>query len=249
VIRSPPLPGRPIAGHSGGQQRIWSNRMSITTVDTLRVIDASPADFPGLAATITEIVDVNVSIPTNHQDAEQLYREGNIVRVIGQLDCRMEVQGGTAVRAKLDEIDVEWAERKIPLADKPVELRKAESAYRRTRQRIETAARLFVLAGHVELLAGELLPLEETYALRREFVRNRRAEQEARRQRAADEQAQRAACVTPRFVVVEPMDDLPIPTIADVSMHLLAKTTKAVRPRKRAADVRDGVAVDATSRR
>ncbi len=115
---------------------------------------ARPADFPGLGATITETVDVNVSIPTSHADAENIYRQGNVVRVLGQLDCRMEVQGGPSVRAKLAEIDAEWAERKAQLADKPVELRKAEGAYRRTRQRFETAARLFVLAGHVELLVG-----------------------------------------------------------------------------------------------
>ena len=211
----------------------------------LRVTYARPADFPGLGATITETVDVNVSIPISHQDAEQLYRQGNVVRVIGQLDCRMEVQGGIAVRAKLEEIDTEWAERKTQLTDKLVELRKAESAYRRTRQRFETAARLFVLAGHVELLAGEPLPLEETYALRREFVRNRRQQQQARRQRTADEQAQRAARAMPRPVVVEPMDDLPIPAMADVGIHPLAGTTKAVRPRRRAADPVDGVAVEA----
>jgi hypothetical protein len=83
----------------------------------LRVTYARPADFPGLAATITETVDVNVSIPTSHQDAEKLYRQGNVVRVIGQLDCRMEFQGGAAVRSKLEEIDVEWAERKAELEE------------------------------------------------------------------------------------------------------------------------------------
>ncbi len=227
VSRHPELPSMQLAG------------------TILRVTYARPADFPGLGATITETVDVNVSIPISHQDAEQLYRQGNVVRVIGQLDCRMEVQGGIAVRAKLEEIDTEWAERKTQLTDKLVELRKAESAYRRTRQRFETAARLFVLAGHVELLAGEPLPLEETYALRREFVRNRRQQQQARRQRTADEQAQRAARAMPRPVVVEPMDDLPIPAMADVGIHPLAGTTKAVRPRRRAADPVDGVAVEA----
>ena len=42
-------------------------------------------------------------------DAEKLYRQGNVVRVVGQLDCRMEYQGGEAVRLKLAEIDAEWA--------------------------------------------------------------------------------------------------------------------------------------------
>jgi hypothetical protein len=216
----------------------------------LRVTYARPADFPGLAATITETVEVNLSIPISHQDAEQLYRQGNVVRVIGQLDCRMEVQGGLSVRAKLAEIDAEWAERKAQLSDKLVEVRKAESAYRRTRQRFETAARLFVLAGHVELLAGEPLSLEETYALRREFVRNRRQQQEARRQRTADEQAQRAARAARPSDVAEHVNDMPILGIADVGIHPEAGMTRPGRPRKRvdaaesAAVVTNGERVD-----
>jgi hypothetical protein len=194
---------------------------------------ARPADFPGLAATINETVDVNVSIPTSHQDAEKLYRQGNIVRVIGQLDCRMEFQGGAAVRTKLAEIDSEWAERKADLAAKPGELRKAETNYRRIRQRFEAAPRLFVLAGYAELVAGELMQLEETFAARREFVKNRRQQQEARRQQAATEQAQRAKPGTPRSNVAERVDDMPILVRADVDMHPEAGMTKAARPRKR----------------
>jgi hypothetical protein len=198
----------------------------------LRVTYARPADFPGLAATITETVDVNVSIPTNHQDAERLYRQGNVVRVIGQLDCRMEYQAGAAVRTKLEEIDAEWAERKTELVEKPVELRKAEANYRRIRQRFEAAARLFVLAGYAELVAGEPLALEETYAQRREFVRNRREQQAARRRRVAGDQAQRAATATPRPDVTESISDVPILAIADLGMHPQAGLTKAGKPRK-----------------
>jgi hypothetical protein len=217
---------------------------------TLRVTYARPADFPGLAATITETVEVNLSIPISHQDAERLYRQGNVVRVIGQLDCRMEVQGGITVHAKLAEIDAEWAERKAQVADKPVELRKAEGAYRRTRQRFETAARLFVLAGHVELLAGEPLSLEETYALRREFVRNRRAQQETRRQRTADEQAQRAARATRPADVAERVDDMSLLASTDGGMHPEAGLTRPGKPRKRvdvaesAASVTNGTGVE-----
>src|SRR5262249_32512950 len=63
----------------------------------LRVSFGRPADFPGIAATVQETVDINIAIPTSHQDAEKLYGQGNIVRVVGQLDCRMEEQGGEAV--------------------------------------------------------------------------------------------------------------------------------------------------------
>ena len=185
----------------------------------LRVTYARPADFPGLGATITETVDVNVSIPTNHQDAEKLYRQGNVVRVIGQLDCRMEFQGGAAVRSKLEEIDSEWAEHKTELAQKPGELRKAETTYRRLRQRFEAAARLFVLAGYAELVAGEPMPLEETFTVRREFVRNRRQQQEARRPRAAGERTQRAERAMSHHDVSASVNDLPILAIADVGMH------------------------------
>jgi hypothetical protein len=97
----------------------------------VRVTYARPADFPALGATITETVDVNVSIPTTHHDAEKLYRQDNVVRVIGQLDCRMEFQGGPSVKSKLAQVDAEWAERKAELAEKPIELRKAEGAYRK----------------------------------------------------------------------------------------------------------------------
>ncbi|HEU5103689.1 MAG TPA: hypothetical protein VFU22_31955 [Roseiflexaceae bacterium] len=58
-------------------------------------------------------------------------------RAIGQLDCRMEFQGGESVRAKLAEIDTVWAERRQELADKPGELRRAEEAWRHTRQKFE----------------------------------------------------------------------------------------------------------------
>jgi hypothetical protein len=200
---------------------------------------ARPADFPGLGATITETVDVNVSIPTNHQDAEKLYRQGNIVRLIGQLDCRIEYQGGAAVRTKLEEIDGEWAERKTELMEKPGELRKAETNYRRLRQRFEAAPRLFVLAGYAELVTGEPMPLEETFAARRDFVRTRRQQQEARRQRIAGEQAQRAKRGTLRPDVAERVGDIPILAIADVGMHPQAGMTKSTRPRKR-ADIAEG---------
>ena len=161
------------------------------------------------------------------------------MRVIGQLDCRLEFQGGAAVRTKLEEIDSEWAERKADLAEKPGELRKAETTYRRIRQRFEAAPRLFVLAGYAELVTGEPMPLEETFAARRDFVRTRRQQQEARRQRIVGEQAQRAKPGTLRPGVAESVGDMPILAIADVGMHLQAGMTKSTRPRKR-ADVAEG---------
>jgi len=158
----------------------------------LRVSFDRPADFPGIAATVQETVDINIAIPTSHQDAEKLYRQGNVMRVAGQLDCRMEEQGGEAVRQKLAQIDAEWIARKGELAGKPSELRRAEAAYLRMRQRFEVAPRLYVLAGGAELLAGEPMALEETYQARREFVRVRRQQQEARRTRTSNDQNQRA---------------------------------------------------------
>jgi hypothetical protein len=96
-----------------------------------------------------------------------------------------------------------------------------------------------VLTGNAELVAGEPLPLEETFAARREFVKQRRQQQEARRQRAAGEQAQRAKRSRLGPDVDESIDDMPVLTIADVGMHPQAGMTKSTRPRKR-ADVAEG---------
>jgi len=198
----------------------------------LRVICARPADFPGMEATIQETVEVNVAIPTSHADAEKLYRQGNIVRVIGQLDCRMEFQGGESVRVKLAEIDAEWAARKIELADKPGELRRAEGAYLRLRQRFEAAPRLYVLAGHAEILAGEPMPLEETYAARREFVRDRRQRQAERRMRTTGYRQDRAA-ITGLPDAAEKAFDVPMSAIGNDAVHSAAGTTTASKPRRR----------------
>lgn len=164
----------------------------------LRVVLARPSTFVGVPTTTPEVVEVNISVPTVHQDAEKMYGQGNRVRVIGQLDCRMEYRHGDAVTAKLDQIDADWAKRKEELAGKPVELRKAEENYRRLRQKFEAAPRLYVLAGNVDLLEGETIALADTYDLRREFIRQRRAQQQERRARKAADQAQRAQRATPR---------------------------------------------------
>ena len=200
----------------------------------LRVSFRRPADFPGIAATIQETVDVNIAIPTSHPDAEKLYRQGNVVRVVGQLDCRMEYQGGEAVRLKLAEIDAEWAERKIELADKPGELRRAETVYLRVRQRFEAAPRLYVLTGGAELFAGEMMDIEATYQARREFVRSRRQQQDARRARTLAERAGRAA-VTVELQAPGSSTDIPLrAVVADVGMDSTAGATRLSRPRRRA---------------
>jgi hypothetical protein len=164
----------------------------------LKVAFARPLDFPGVAATIDEVVDVNVAIPTGHRDAERLFQAGNRVRLVGQLDCRMEFQGGAPVAQKLATIDAEWAERKAELAGQPGQLRSAENAYLRMRQRFETAPRLYVLAGQVELLDGEPIALADTFEQRREFVRAQRALRDERRRRVAADQARRAGGANPR---------------------------------------------------
>jgi len=159
----------------------------------LKVAFARPLDFPGVAATIDEVVDVNVAIPTSHRNAESLFQAGNRVRLIGQLDCRMEFQGGASVAQKLAEIDAEWATRKAELAGHPSELRRAEGAYVRLRQRFEAAPRRYVLVGHVELIDGAPIALADTFEQRREFVRAQRALRDERRRRVAADQARRAS--------------------------------------------------------
>jgi hypothetical protein len=178
----------------------------------LSVSFGRPADFPGIAATIQETVDVNIAIPTSHGDAEKLYRQGNIVRVVGQLDCRMEEQGGEAVRIKLAAIDADWAERRTELTGKAGELRRAEAAYLRVRQRFEAAPRLYVLTGGAELLAGEVTNIEATYQARREFVRNRRQQQDARRARTLAERAGRLG-VTPASHILNRSVEMPVPAL------------------------------------
>ena len=178
----------------------------------LRVSFGRPVDFPGIAATIQETVDVNIAIPTGHQDAEKLYRQGNVMRVVGQLDCRMEEQGGEAVRQKLAQIDAEWVERKAELLGKPGELRRAETAYLRVRQRFEAAPRLYVLAGGADLLAGEVADIETTFQARRDFVRSRRQQQDARRARTLAERASRLG-VTPASHIVNRSVEIPVPAL------------------------------------
>ncbi len=178
----------------------------------LSVSFGRPADFPGIAATIQETVDVNIAIPTSHGDAEKLYRQGNIVRVVGQLDCRMEEQGGEAVRIKLAAIDADWAERRTELTGKAGELRRAEAAYLRVRQRFEAAPRLYVLTGGAELLAGEVTNIEATYQARREFVRNRRQQQDARRARTLAERTGRAG-ITLEIQTAARSAEIPVPAV------------------------------------
>ncbi|HJZ49116.1 MAG TPA: hypothetical protein VKE41_18190 [Roseiflexaceae bacterium] len=159
----------------------------------LQVSFARPVDFPGLGALIDESVDVNIAVPTSYAQAEILYRQGNRVRIAGQLDCRMERQGGLSVQTKLAEIDRQWSETKASLVGNITELRRAERIYRSQRMRIEEAPRLFVLILSAELIDGAPMALEETYGERQEFVRNRRQQQAARRARTASDQERRAS--------------------------------------------------------
>jgi len=199
----------------------------------LKITIARPLDFPGVEATIDEIAEVNVAIPTNHRDAEKLFRPGNRVRTIGQLDCRMEFQGGESVKSKLAEIDAEWAARKLELIGKPGELRRAEAIYRQTRQRFEAAPRLYVLLGNVEMLEGEPIALEETYQLRREFVRAQRAQRDERRRRVTADRVRRMDGAEMRLNVQDCDADLPLIAI-DAVPDAASGATKPSRPRRRA---------------
>jgi hypothetical protein len=199
----------------------------------LRVSTARPADFPGLPATIDETVEINVAIPTSAAQAEALYRQGNRVRIVGQLDCRMERQGGPSVVAKLAEVDGEWAQRKADLAGKPQELQQATRMYRRQRMRFEEMPRLYVLALSVALLEGEPVALEDTYEQRRTWVREQRQLREERRARTAAEQQRRAAAPRPDRAAPERSDEAPVLGAADEETHPLAGAIKATRPRRR----------------
>jgi hypothetical protein len=206
----------------------------------LKVAFARPLDFPGVVATIDEIVDVNVAIPTSHRNAESLFQAGNRVRLIGQLDCRMEFQGGASVAQKLAEIDAEWATRKAELAGHPSELRRAEGAYVRLRQRFEAAPRRYVLVGHVELIDGAPIALADTFEQRREFVRTQRALRDERRRRV---DADRARRVQARIGSAEGDNhQTKMPEDIDITtggMGSASDTIKMVRPRKLARTMSD----------
>jgi hypothetical protein len=196
----------------------------------LRVTAARPADFPGLPATIDETVEVNVAVPTSYAQAEGLYRQGNRVRMVGQIDCRMERQAGPSVVTKLAELDDEWAQRRADLAEKPHELQQALRRYRNERMRFEESPRLYVLALAVELLAGEPLALEDTYEQRRAWVREQRQLREERRTRAAADRQRRMAASRPE--ATEHTDDLPTPARVE-DEEQTAEDVKVIRPRRR----------------
>jgi hypothetical protein len=149
----------------------------------------------------------------------------------------MEYQGGEAVQLKLAAIDAEWAERKAQLVGKPGELRRAEAAYLRVRQRFEAAPRLYVLTGCAELLAGEVTGIEATYQARRDFVRSRRQQQDARRARTLAERAGRAG-VTVELPVPDSSTDMPVRAVVPaVDIDGAAGTSRPGRPRRRVDEV------------
>jgi len=212
VSRHPDLPSMQLAG------------------TILRVTAARPADFPGLPATIDETVEVNVAAPTSYAQADALYRQGNRVRIVGQLDCRLERQTGPSVVAKLAEIDATWEQHKTALAARPQELQRAMRAYRMERMRFEESPRLYVLALSVDLMAGEPLTLEETYEQRRAWVREQRQLREERRTRAAADQQRRMAAQQPE--ATEHTHDLSMPGLVEIEDQAAADT-KNTRPRRR----------------
>jgi len=52
-------------------------------------------------------VEANVAVPTSAAQAEGLYRQGNRVRIVGQIDCHRERQAGPSIVTKLAELDSE----------------------------------------------------------------------------------------------------------------------------------------------
>jgi hypothetical protein len=183
-----------------------------------------------LLATVDESVEVNVEVPTSYAQAEGLYRQGNRVRIVGQLDCRMERQAGPSVVTKLAELDGEWAQRRADLAEKPQELQQALRRYRVARMRFEESPRLYVLALAVEVMVGEPLALEDTYEQRRAWVREQRQLREERRTRVAADRQRRMAASRPE--ATERIDDLPTPARVEDGDHR-AEDVKVIRPRRR----------------
>jgi hypothetical protein len=199
----------------------------------LKVTYARPAGLPGLSAALDETVEINVAIPTSSTCAGALYRQGNVVRVVGQLDCQMERQAGQSVTARLAEIDSAWVASKAELANKPQELRRAERAYRAQRMRIEEAPRLYVLALNAELLSGEPMELGDTFQMRRDWTRAQRQQREERRARIAADRQRRAGNSKSRHSDDMRINDASILPIGDVGIHAEAGVSEAVRPRRK----------------
>ncbi len=152
------------------------------------------------------------------------------MRIVGQLDCRMERQGGPSVVTRLAELDGEWAQRKTELVGKPQEFQQAQRRYRQQRMRFEESPRLYVLALSVDLMAGEPAVLEETYEQRRAWVREQRQSREERRARVTADQLRRRAATQPE--VTERTDELPTSAI-DAIGEQPSEDVKAIRPRRR----------------
>ena len=79
-----------------------------------------------------------------------------------------------------------------------------------------------------------MMDIEATYQARREFVRSRRQQQDARRARTLAERAGRAA-VTVELQAPGSSTDIPLrAVVADVGMDSTAGATRLSRPRRRA---------------
>jgi len=92
---------------------------------------------------------------------------------------------------------------------------------------------LYVLLGNVEMLEGEPIALEETYQLRREFVRAQRAQRDERRRRVAADRVRRMDGAEMRLNVLDHAADLP-PIAINTAPEAVFGATKPSRPRRRA---------------
>lgn len=159
-------------------------RVPITVVSLLVQVERTRRNS---LARLIEQIEIQVAIPSEHPDMPRLIRRGNRVAVEGMLERvvvplrRDDPQVGRAVAALDERWTAQQGEKQASRVD--------EQRYARQRQRLQQTLLTRVIAGYVSLIEGEPATLEEAQALREDSQRQRRADQQARADRAiaADE--------------------------------------------------------------